>query len=757
MSNGSTWCEGQQWRTVRRGKFAYVWAENQLVRYVEAPPLAETEGILEYLKGESGCSKLTCDGKLVTGTWRTLEAYFAETKDRAGTVKVQLYHVCVPAANAAADTAYVGENNCTYKVTMTPYYRLASLPVPTTGTSGITYRIVAEQRDRESGLWTCMIEKREQLTTTTGVVTVADDVFKTVTEQSFYGVRTGNLNHLGAAVALWDVTGNAAGTLVENVRVGKNENCTTDVTQRKTVAKAVTGAAQDTRETVYVRDASRTDENQAAAVIEGVTAAGGVITGRQAVENADGTFRNKEEVRTEIEQLEAQKILADNQAETVTETEDRHVTEAGALPAEHVAGELVDVVNVVSEGKLFIRKIKRAVAKLWSGKVVRSTQDLFEETTETHSDAVSAALAAAPAASAGTWYERLTQGRLDWLFNTQETVHQEKTVADAVKTSGGTIYETVEETESVGATALGTAAGAAAGALTTNTDAKTRGGLFRKRQQVRQENAVSEAEKTVRIGKFFTRTTVTNRNQTAAMADPTDKGKAVTNRKTDGGRVDQTEDSVVPVAVTDAWKMGTGDFFSTMTRKLDRNQEAKDTAGTTLAGSGTADAVIKMIRNDVTDEDKVDVEREEQKPTAPWIGYIDHNTADGQIIRTYRFINKTLADVQAVVTALGNIVVGVDTNWNPNKFGLIDGGITLLLVDGTRWQTAYTGWTEAFTEYDRLPSGEILKITGIHEFGFNVSDGASEYNSGTRFKGSTFRMVGNNWYEYVKITGIVPE
>ncbi len=246
-TNGQQFCENALWRTARRRDFSYQWAEKMLVRYVENPPLAMAEEAVAYLLGADGAAKLTADGKVVTGTWRTVEAWLEESKpDRQGLRVLRLYHSCVPAANAVADTDYTAGNNCTFRVTHTPYFRLLTLPVPPAGTSGVTYEIAGERRDPETGLWMCTVVRREQFTTWTGIVTAADDIFKTVTEQTFLGVRTGDVLAFKAgaeAGTLWTAGNPEKGTLIENVSVSKNDNCTTNVTQRKTVAKTGTGGA----------------------------------------------------------------------------------------------------------------------------------------------------------------------------------------------------------------------------------------------------------------------------------------------------------------------------------------------------------------------------------------------------------------------------------------------------------------------------------------------------------------------------------
>jgi hypothetical protein len=230
------WCLGQKWRAAKWEDLTYTFGEGALVRYVDNPPLVDMEGIVEYLLSADGAANLTAGGKTVHGTYRTAAAWWEDVTVR-GETRVRLYHECVPAAATGADTAYVTENGCMWAVTLTPYFRQAAVAVPTAGASGISYRVTQERRDPRTGLWMFVIERRDQKVTTTGVYTELDDKFKTVTGQAFYGVRTDDKDETGAAVLLWTPGNPEAGTLIENVSVQKNENCTRDIRQRKTVDK----------------------------------------------------------------------------------------------------------------------------------------------------------------------------------------------------------------------------------------------------------------------------------------------------------------------------------------------------------------------------------------------------------------------------------------------------------------------------------------------------------------------------------------
>ena len=111
--------------------------------------------------------------------------------------------------------AVIMADNCGSKVTHTIFNGVLEPTVVPSGTSGIEYRIGGFSFDRESGLYSFTIEKIEEKTLTAGVVTEADDLDSTRSEQAFTGVRTGNLDHAGAAVPVWTAGVSPAGTTVE--------------------------------------------------------------------------------------------------------------------------------------------------------------------------------------------------------------------------------------------------------------------------------------------------------------------------------------------------------------------------------------------------------------------------------------------------------------------------------------------------------------------------------------------------------------
>jgi len=301
--NGAQWYSQAKWEVFKRENVANVYGEDLIIRYVEMTDTSHLEDAVTYIKSLASFTDPVVRGKPVTGTWVTRSVWYEEGRPYGKAATNRLYHAMCPQGSSTGDGLYVTEDGCTYKVTYTFFWRQAALMNPVTAsTSGIEYSIKGQTKDPVTGFWNFVLEKREQFTTWTGIVTAADDIFKTVTEQTFLGVRTGDVLAFkaGATVGtLWTAGNPTAGTLIENVSVSKNDNCTTNVTQRKTVAKAAQGTVERSR-TAFGDRQTITLLNQLTAVDAFVAVANGVATVHSAKPNADGTFDNTETLLTAI-------------------------------------------------------------------------------------------------------------------------------------------------------------------------------------------------------------------------------------------------------------------------------------------------------------------------------------------------------------------------------------------------------------------------------------------------------------------------
>lgn len=422
-TNGQMWCEAKRWAVASREEYAYAFGPDQIVRYAELPPAEFAEEAIAYLTGASGCSKLSLEGQPVAGSWKTLFAGWQPVgPESAGPARPQrLVHVIVPLDASGSGAAYLSENNCTWRVTVTPYFRMAAVGAVPEGESGIEYRIVGERRDERTGEWQYQIEKREQLVTVIAAHVIEDDAFKTVWQQAFYGVRAGDLDESGKAVALWAADGWAAGTVVRTVFEQKNANCTRDVVQHKTVAKAVGGAESERELSLRLAREEWKDLNQAVGDDAAAEPAEGVRERRRKVRNADGTWDNAVERRTERELLDARTVVAVTGDETSSDVTHENTAVPAELPAE-AEGESLELVKERTDGGRWVSRLVRRVARLIAGNVRNRRQDLFERVDETGD--LNVASSELPgeiaAARAGVWYEQMLDrlAHLKWRVRT---------------------------------------------------------------------------------------------------------------------------------------------------------------------------------------------------------------------------------------------------------------------------------------------------------------------------------------------------
>lgn len=771
------WCLGQKWRAAKWEDLAYTFGEGALVRYVDNPPLADMEGIVEYLLSADGAANMTVSGKTVHGTYRTAAAWWEDVIIR-GEARVRLYHECVPAASAAADTAYVTENGCTWLVTLTPYFRQAALTAPAAGTSGISYRVMQERRDPRTGLWMFVIEKRDQKVTTTGVYTELVDAFKTVTGQAFYGVRTGDKDETGAAVPLWTPGNPAVGTLIENVSVQKNENCTRDIRQRKTVAKAVTGAEATARQDVFEKVESATNKNQAAGVAGIVAATDGVMTEQSFDENPDGTFQNKELKTTELTEnvgvdAPAQETLARDLEGTETTLEHANQTSRAALPESDTEGTLVEVVNRKTKAGRFWQTVRTKVSALWMNRIkIYRVNAIDTETVEIHDGVPSATVESdfpQPSAAAdGVWQELKIEERLDKRKRVEKTTHAltglSVTVRDksATKTLFGSkahdkTYAAIDQALTVNDPATGTK-----GLIERLVMTLHEGNVWLYHKESDTENNVENAQKTVRATPFVTVTRARHASRAAASltADPTTAtpGIEVTSIRTDGDLTTQEIETATPnTGVAGAGVQGerlkTIQGLLTRVEVLTRNKtsaEAEEDAQT----PGTS-VTVKNVTNDLG---KIDV----LKVTETGEKYVDTYEVpdeDGEYTVT-RYYNHTAAEEQALLTALN---AGKSNHAGPgqiNKFRKFDG--VIVSRPARRGASAHnrTAVDEGPLTYTRVElvrrDGAEYARTWTYTYSvkqdWGIDSGYAAYDGAKA--GSRFDLLGDDWYRYEKVTAI---
>lgn len=608
LTRARSWLAGRKWKVEKHRLVSQTGYESLTVKLnqqEEAIPRDLLESAVAAIcadeKDVENAALGVIEGADYAGTWILREAGIDRSEPggnppQDNELVLWKRYVRKTTLNAAA---HVMENNCTFVVTYTFHFALAALPAVTAGTSGITYRIMSANFDREDGLWDCIIEKREQLTTTTGVIVIEDDQFKTVYQQAWYGVRTGNTASSGVTLTLWDPTQHAAvsqavadapqGTTVRDVFVQKNENCTTDIVQQKTVAKAVTDAAKGVKQDVYEKEETATDRNQTTAVAAAVTVKNGCVTEQNAELNADGTFDNKERKVTELTEnvgvdVPAQQTLTRDLAGTETTLEHANQTAAAALPETDAEGTLTEVVNRKTKAGRIWQTIRTKVASLWMNRVLKYRLDALEYVTEETHDGVTEETAAAdfpaPAeVTEGAWTELEIETRPDKLKRirkvTTAPTAPTTTVLEQSKTE--TAFLTKERTQGYApfSTSLSPndpkAAGGTKGLIERIIMTLRRDKLWDYVKESDTERAVTAAVTREVVTPWGKRVTTVDRAQSTAAALTAGQSGVIENKVTEGNLIDR-EKTVIELAAgassggIEMMEEKGGDFFGDTVR-----------------------------------------------------------------------------------------------------------------------------------------------------------------------------------------------
>jgi hypothetical protein len=756
---GEKICEEGHWYRKEEIGFGFASGGDLITRYMEMPPNDLIDDCIAYLVGANGCSALTIDGHALEGSWRTAVVVCEPVGPEAGgrSRPMRLSHT-IAKLNGAAGTAWA-ETNCTFVVTVTPYFKQLVVTSPTTGTSGITYSVEGARRDDRTGLWDYLVVKREQLTTTTGIVTVEDDQFKTVYEQTFYGVRTGNLNHLGAAVALWTVGVNPAGTEYETTNVRKNDNCTTDISQRKTVAKEVAELTKRTAKDTYehLEEVQSVDADPLGAA---PAPSAGVITDNTDRKREDGYYERTQRVTTEQDEPDAGAMTEKDVYEHTAETEAVAAAALGAAPAAS-GGVITNNRSEKTKGGKFRNRQRVTTEQDVSNAAVTSEKGVYEERSVTE-NVQATALAAAPSPSAGVTVSRRSEKTKGGKFRTREETVTEPEVADAGAMTEKDVFEHTAETEAVEAAALGAAPAASGGVITRNRSDKTKGGRFRNRQTVVTEQDVA-AVSTLAQKDQFEAVAVSEAVAGTALADaPSATGGVIkTHRsdKTKGGKFRTREETRTEQAVASAVTEASGDLFDARTRTIARNQASGSAKTPGLSGVGTAGAKVTTVIQKKTPGALIDVDEQEETPGPATVETVTLPFDGDRTVTILIFRNHTKAALQALITA--SKYYRVSGSPQLNRFGLLDGTLTLSIdAGGGGGDGSYVPYyDEAFTE----EKSDVVEIagkyykrvytfTGIMRRDWGLTDGISRY-SGAK-AGSHFRPLSGNWYEFKKITAI---
>lgn len=256
------WCARQFWQYQKRERWSYVWHGETLVRYVETAP-ADPEfaaGLLEYLSGDASAAGATAYNRpagLGEG-WRAVCAWYEQGEgavdERTRLKLIRVFQALQRSPDGGGDGPYAVEDGCAWKVSHTFLWKLAEPPQVPKGESGVQHSLKALTRDDETGLWNCVIERRERVRQDVPEYVRAVTQFESVAEERHLGVRKGDVDGCGREAS-------AGGGRLVRRKVEKNDDCTSDVTNETVTERQVLEARRTVRRTARARIETVEDRN----------------------------------------------------------------------------------------------------------------------------------------------------------------------------------------------------------------------------------------------------------------------------------------------------------------------------------------------------------------------------------------------------------------------------------------------------------------------------------------------------------------
>ena len=256
------------WQMGEGHNFRWKNAVKSVTLFYESAPMSAdiAQLVIEYLRSREAVTEFMVNNKTWTFAapgWNAKDAWYqtasGEKWSGMESTKVRVYWVMVQAGDGTADGPYVVENGCKYSVSHSYYWDVTEQPTLPASTSGVQWSIQGFTRDKETGLFTYILEKRETVQQDIALYESQKTIFETVSEEQHLGVKQGDVATTGLAASV------NGGTLVER-RLSKNADCTTDILNRKVEEKAVAGAVVEHRKSLRAVVTSTTNRNQPAAL-----------------------------------------------------------------------------------------------------------------------------------------------------------------------------------------------------------------------------------------------------------------------------------------------------------------------------------------------------------------------------------------------------------------------------------------------------------------------------------------------------------
>lgn len=252
------------WQPAEGHNYRFAHAPRTLTRYYETASMQpdEIRIVIEYLRTQDlGNDKISLLNRTVDfGTgWKSQDAWYqtspSEKWTNTDSTKVRVYQVLFQAAGDSEDGPYVVEKGCQYKVSHTFYWDVTTMPTVPNSDSGVSYSLQGVVRNRETGLFSCVLEKRERMQQDVADYTTEKTAFATKSEEQHIGVRQGNVAGAGKRASV------SNGTIVKR-RVTKNADCTSDVHNETTIDTPVTDAVVEVRRSLRGTTEKRVNRNQ---------------------------------------------------------------------------------------------------------------------------------------------------------------------------------------------------------------------------------------------------------------------------------------------------------------------------------------------------------------------------------------------------------------------------------------------------------------------------------------------------------------
>ena len=244
------------------------WHRKSFVRYFESVPVAPDmlRLLIEYLKNQE-MTAVDLLGKSVDlggATWKATDAWYqtaaGDRWEGTQSEKVRIYQR-VGDKNAEDDGPYSVENGCQYAVTHEFFWDVAEVPTLHASSSGVNYTLQGVTRDKETGLYSCVIERRERVQQDVALYNQQGSVFETVQEEQHLGVKQADVAGTGLAQS-------AGGGVIVTRRIQKNPDCTSDVINTKTTEKSVKNTTVVIEKTLRVVRKTTANRNQTSALSE---------------------------------------------------------------------------------------------------------------------------------------------------------------------------------------------------------------------------------------------------------------------------------------------------------------------------------------------------------------------------------------------------------------------------------------------------------------------------------------------------------